>query len=518
MIEQNLIQQVKGIYTALESQYVLRLEADSAHESFAEFKEFFNDFASTSDHIAVEVVETPGTLRMVLVKDGKDTGVIFRCIPGGHEFTSLLLAVYNADGKGKTLPDEAISRRIKALKGPIHLTTYVSLSCTNCPDVVQALNVMALLHDNFTHEIVDGALFQAEADALHLQGVPAVMHEGKLVHGGRGEMAGLLDELEEKFGTETANLEAIRRNYDVVVIGGGPAGSAAAIYSARKGLNVAIVAERIGGQVKDTVGIENLISVPQTTGAELASNLGKHIGAYPIDVFENRKIESAALHGCPKEISVKGGDTFVAGAVIIATGASWRKLGVEGEADYLGRGVHFCPHCDGPFYKGKRVAVIGGGNSGIEAALDLAGICSHVTVLEFADKLLADNVLQEKARATENIEIFTMSQTTAVLGDGQKVTGLRVKDRNTEQEREISLDGIFVQIGLAPNTQAFAEQLELSPRREIQVDRTCRTSVSGVYAAGDCTDVPYKQIVVAIGEGAKASLSAFDDRVRGVIG
>ena len=492
MIEQNLIQQVKGIYTALESQYVLRLEADPAHESFAEFKEFFNDFASTSDHIAVEVVETPGTLRMVLVKDGKDTGVIFRCIPGGHEFTSLLLAVYNADGKGKALPDEAISRRIKALKGPIHLTTYVSLSCTNCPDVVQALNVMALLHGNFTHEIVDGALFQAEADALHLQGVPAVMHEGKLVHGGRGEMAGLLDELEEKFGTETANLEAIRRNYDVVVIGGGPAGSAAAIYSARKGLNVAIVAERIGGQVKDTVGIENLISVPQTTGAELASNLGKHIGAYPIDVFENRKIESAALHGCPKEISVKGGETFVA--------------------------VHFCPHCDGPFYKGKRVAVIGGGNSGIEAALDLAGICSHVTVLEFADKLLADNVLQEKARATENIEIFTMSQTTAVLGDGQKVTGLRVKDRNTEQEREISLDGIFVQIGLAPNTQAFADQLELSPRREIQVDRTCRTSVSGVYAAGDCTDVPYKQIVVAIGEGAKASLSAFDDRVRGVIG
>ena len=442
MIEPSLLQQVKGIYTALESQYVLRLEADPAHESFAEFKEFLNDFASTSDHIAVEVVETPGTLRMVLVKDGKDTGIIFRCIPGGHEFTSLIVAVYNADGKGKALPDEAVTRRIKALKGPIHLTSYISLTCTNCPDVVQALNVMALLHEDFTHEIVDGALFQAEADALHLQGVPAVMHEGKLVHGGRGEMAGLLEELEEKFGSNTASLEAIRRNYDVVVVGGGPAGSAAAIYSARKGLNVAIVAERIGGQVKDTVGIENLISVPQTTGAELATNLGKHIGAYPIDVFENRKIESAALQGCPKEISVKGGETFVAGA---------------------------------------------------------------------------DNVLQEKARATENIEIFTMSQTTAVLGDGQKVTGLRVKDRNTEQEREISLDGVFVQIGLAPNTQVFADQLELSPRREIQVDRTCRTSVSGVYAAGDCTDVPYKQIVVAIGEGAKASLSAFDDRVRGLI-
>ena len=308
--------------------------------------------------------------------------------------------------------------------------------------------------------------------------------------------------------------EKIERSYDLVVVGGGPAGSAAAIYSARKGLHVAIVAERLGGQVNDTVGIENLISVPKTTGPELAQHLGEHIEDYPIDLFVNRKVEQVNLDGEVKELHIKGGEVFLSKQIVIATGAGWRKLNVDGEADYLGRGVHFCPHCDGPFYKGKRVAVVGGGNSGVEAAIDLAGICSHVTVLEFADHLLADEVLQEKAKSLGNVEIFTLSQTTAVLGDGQKVTGVRVKDRTNDAEREIELDGIFVQIGLAPNTQPFAESLELSPRREIVVDATCRTSKVGVYAAGDCTTVPYKQIIVAMGEGAKAALSAFDDRVR----
>ena len=514
MLDQALLQQVRQIFAELNAQFTLAVYTDSANPHSAELKSFFSDFATTSSHLVVEQHEAPGHFEVKLLKDGADTGVVFRCIPGGHEFTSLLLAILNADGKGKNLPDETLVRRIQALRGPIHLTTYVSLTCTNCPDVVQALNIIALNHTDFTHEIVDGALFQDEVNQLHLQGVPAVFSGDKLVHSGRGELSQLLDELEENFGVEDLPAEKIERSYDLVVVGGGPAGSAAAIYSARKGLHVAIVAERLGGQVNDTVGIENLISVPKTTGPELAQHLGEHIEDYPIDLFVNRKVEQVNLDGEVKELHIKGGEVFLSKQIVIATGAGWRKLNVDGEANYLGRGVHFCPHCDGPFYKGKRVAVVGGGNSGVEAAIDLAGICSHVTVLEFADHLLADEVLQEKAKSLSNVEIFTLSQTTAVLGDGQKVTGVRVKDRTNDAEREIELDGIFVQIGLAPNTQPFAESLELSPRREIVVDATCRTSKVGVYAAGDCTTVPYKQIIVAMGEGAKAALSAFDDRVR----
>ena len=514
MLDQALLQQVRQIFAELSAQFTLALHTDSANPHSAELNTFFTDFATTSANLTVEQHEAPGRFEVKILKDGADTGIVFRCIPGGHEFTSLLLAILNADGKGKNQPDETIVRRIQSLRGPIHLTTYVSLTCTNCPDVVQALNIIALNHPNFTHEIVDGALFQEEVDRLHLQGVPAVFSGEKLVHSGRGELAQLLDELEENFGVEDLPVEKIERSYDLVVVGGGPAGSAAAIYSARKGLHVAIVAERLGGQVNDTVGIENLISVPKTTGPELAQHLGEHIEDYPIDLFVNRKVEEVRLDGDVKELHAKGGEVFLSKQIVIATGAGWRKLNVEGEADYLGRGVHFCPHCDGPFYKGKRVAVVGGGNSGVEAAIDLAGICSHVTLLEFADHLLADEVLQEKAKSLGNIEIFTLAQTTAVLGNGQKVTGVRVKDRTTDAEREIELDGIFVQIGLAPNTQPFAEELELSPRREIVVDATCRTSKVGVYAAGDCTTVPYKQIIVAMGEGAKAALSAFDDRVR----
>ena len=518
MLDSSILEQVKGVFASLSSDITLSVTRNSNDENSAEFSSFVEDIASTSDKIKT-VYQEGEQFSFSILRNGEETGISFRGIPNGHEFTSLLLAILNSDGQGKNLPDEAIAARIKSLKGEIRLQTYVSLTCTNCPDVVQALNVMALINPNISNEMVDGGLCQDEIQRLNIQGVPSVYVNGEPLHTGRGDLGILLQELEDKVGTDhDENAVQTVREYDVIVLGGGPAGASSAIYSARKGLRVAIVAERIGGQVNDTTGIENLISVTKTTGTQLAADLRTHINEYSIDVFDNRKVVSTNLKEAIKTVSVRGGETFTAPAIVIATGASWRRLGLPDEDKYIGHGEHFCPHCDGPFYKGKRVAVIGGGNSGIEAALDLAGICSHVTVLEFADKLLADNVLQEKARATENIEIFTMSQTTAVLGDGQKVTGLRVKDRNTEQEREISLDGIFVQIGLAPNTQAFAEQLELSPRREIQVDRTCRTSVSGVYAAGDCTDVPYKQIVVAIGEGAKASLSAFDDRVRGVIG
>ena len=431
MIDASIIQQVPDIFASLDSRYTLSAYISSEHESGAQMAEFLNDFATTSSHISVEYHEATGnTLNFDLLKEGRPTGITFRGIPNGHEFTSLLLAILNADGKGKNLPDEGIARRISALQGDIRLQTYISLSCTNCPDVVQTLNIFALLNPNISHEMVDGALFQDEVDAKGVQAVPSVFADGELLHVGRGSLGELLEKLEAKYPSASdaapSTGEPIHRHYDVVVVGGGPAGAAAAIYSARKGLKVAIVAERIGGQVKETVGIENLISIPYTTGSELADNLRTHLTHYPIELFENRRIEHTELEGKQKLISVVGGELFSAPAVIIATGAGWRRLNVDGEAEYIGRGVAFCPHCDGPFYAGKRVAVVGGGNSGIEAAIDLAGICQHVTVIEFMDSLKADQVLQDKVRSLPNVEIFTSTQTTKVVGNGEKLTALHI--------------------------------------------------------------------------------------------
>lgn len=377
MLETSILDQVRSVFQHLEARYIFHITYNPEHEQAQEFIGFLNNVASCSEKLSCLLTETdnPG-LEFTLLKEGVETGIKFRGIPSGHEFTSLLLAVLNADGKGKNLPDEAISRRIKALQGPVRLQTYVSLTCTNCPDVVQALNIITLLNPQITHEMVDGALYQEEVDALKIQGVPSVYANGKLLHVGRGSLGELLQKLEQTFGSAPQTDETpIQREFDVLVLGGSPAGASAAIYSARKGLRVAIVAERIGGQVKETVDIENLISVPQTTGTELANALRTHIEHYPIEIFEERKIEKVELQGREKSISVIGGEVFTAPAVIISTGASWRKLNVEGEAEYIGRGVAFCPHCDGPFYQGKHVAVIGGGNSGIEAAIDLAGIC-----------------------------------------------------------------------------------------------------------------------------------------------
>ena len=462
MLETSILDQVRSVFQHLEARYIFHITYNPEHEQAQEFIGFLNNVASCSEKLSCLLTETdnPG-LEFTLLKEGVETGIKFRGIPSGHEFTSLLLAVLNADGKGKNLPDEAISRRIKALQGPVRLQTYVSLTCTNCPDVVQALNIITLLNPQITHEMVDGALYQEEVDALKIQGVPSVYANGKLLHVGRGSLGELLQKLEQTFGSAPQTDETpIQREFDVLVLGGGPAGASAAIYSARKGLRVAIVAERIGGQVKETVDIENLISVPQTTGTELANALRTHIEHYPIEIFEERKIEKVELQGREKSISVIGGEVFTAPAVIISTGASWRKLNVEGEAEYIGRGVAFCPHCDGPFYQGKHVAVIGGGNSGIEAAIDLAGICKKVTIFEFADTLKADQVLQEKARNLPNVEIFTSSQTTKVDGNGENVTSIRIKDRLTGEERDYPLDGIFVQIGLAANSAPFRDSLE----------------------------------------------------------
>ena len=519
MLDSTILQQVTEIFRNLEADYTFRISYAPLREESSQLIEFLNDFASTSSHLNIEKYEAEGnTLCFSLLKNGKETGITFRGIPNGHEFTSLLLAVLNADGKGKNLPDEGIARRIQALQGDIRLQTYVSLTCTNCPDVVQTFNIMALLNPNIRHEMVDGALFQEEVDKLNVQAVPSVFANGKLLHVGRGSLGELLEKLEAVYQSApiASDSEPLHRKFDVLVLGGGPAGASAAIYSARKGLKVGVVAERIGGQVKETVGIENLISVPHTTGTQLADDLRTHLTQYPVELFENRRIELAELNGKEKKISVKGGETFSAPAVIIATGAGWRRLNVPGEAEYIGRGVAFCPHCDGPFYAGKEVAVVGGGNSGIEAAIDLAGICKKVTVIEFLDSLKADQVLQDKARSLPNVTIITSTQTTEVIGNGEKVTSLRLKNRQNGEEHNLALDGVFVQIGLSANSQPFREALEVSPIGEIKIDAHCRTNLPGVYAAGDVSSVPYKQIIIAMGEGAKAALSAFDDRVRGI--
>lgn len=516
MLDHAILDQLRGIFSSLDANYTLSAKYSSLRTEKDEMKSFLTSFASTSEHISVEFQELAdgNILEFEILKDGEATGIKFCGIPGGHEFTSLLLALLNADGKGKNLPDEELSRRIATLSCEIRLRTFVSLSCTNCPDVVQALNVVALMNSSVSHEMVDGALFADEADALQVQAVPSVYANGELLHVGRGSLGELLQKLEERFGATNVQIEAMKRSYDVIVVGGGPAGASAAIYSARKGLRVAVVAERIGGQVRDTVDIENLISVPHTTGTQLAEALRTHIDRYAIDLYEDRKIERAELLGDEKSIFTHGGEEFVAPAVIIATGAGWRRLNVAGETDYIGHGVAFCPHCDGPFYAGKDVAVIGGGNSGIEAAIDLAGICKKVIVYEYAETLRADTVLQEKARRLKNVEIHTSAQTTEVIGNGHKVTAIRVRDRISGAEAVTPLDGIFVQIGLSANSAPFRDQLETSPIGEIIIDAACRTNIAGVYAAGDVSSVPYKQIVIAMGEGAKAALSAFDDRIR----
>jgi alkyl hydroperoxide reductase subunit F len=515
MLDQGIKDQLHTHFATLSSDLTLSLFA-STHAKQAELRELLADVASCSDKITlVDRPEVVDGVQFDLLRNGQPTGIRFRGVPGGHEFTSLIVAILNADGKGK-LPDAGIQRRVKALLAPIRLRTYVSLTCTNCPDVVQALNQMALIHADFQHEMIDGELAEADIQTLGIQGVPAVVSGNTIVHVGRANFAELLETLEGRLGRSHAGDEPEQppQVYDVVVVGGGPAGASAAIYSARKGLKTAIVAQRLGGQVQETVGIENLISVTYTEGRRLAADLEKHLRTYAIDLLENRKVESITVHGKQKELHLQGGEVLQTGAVILATGAKWRELGIPGEKDYLNRGVAFCPHCDGPFYKGKRIAVVGGGNSGVEAAIDLAGICSHVTLVEYADQLKADDVLVRNLRALPNVAIITHARTTEVVGNGQTVTALRYQDRPTETIRELALDGVFVQIGLVPNSALAKDLVATNRMGEIIIDERCRTNVPGVYAAGDVSSVPFKQIVIAMGEGAKAALTAFEDRIR----
>ena len=449
-------------------------------------------------------------------RPGADISLRFAGIPMGHEFTSLVLALLQVGGHPSKASVEVIEQ-IRALKGEFSFETYFSLSCQNCPDVVQALNLMAVLNPNIHHVAIDGALFQAEVDERQVMAVPSVYLNG--VNFGQGRMG--LEEILAKLDTsgieKAAEKISAKAAFDVLVVGGGPAGSAAAIYAARKGIRTGVAAERFGGQVLDTMSIENFISVQETEGPKLVSALEAHVRQYDVDIMNLQRASSlvpAKNAGDLHEIRFESGATLKSKTVILATGARWREMGVPGEQEYKAKGVCFCPHCDGPLFKGKRVAVIGGGNSGVEAAIDLAGIVSHVTVFEFDSKLRADAVLQRKLFSLPNVNVITSALTSEVKGDGQKVTGLVYKNRDNGEFTTIDLEGIFVQIGLLPNTDWLKGTVELSPRGEIIVDARGETSLPGIFAAGDVTTVPYKQIVIAVGEGAKASLSAFDHLIR----
>lgn len=514
MLNDAIKEQLKGLFQGLSSVFTFSISLNPTHSSAEELREMLSDVAECSPKIIVEEV-VGSALQFDILKNGVHSGVTFRAVPNGHEFNSLLLAILNMDGIGKNMPDEFTVRRIKSLASSAKLTTYMSLTCTNCPDVVQALNQIAMLSEgNVTHEAVDGALYEEEVNAKGVQAVPTVYADGELLHVGRGGISEFLDKLEAKYGTQEGG-ELIEREYDLVVVGGGPAGATAAMYTARKGLKVAVVAEKIGGQVNETVAIENIPSVKHTVGSKLAQDLRAQLEEYNIDIFENRKIEVVESSNGVKKVMVKGGEAYLAPQIIASTGASWRRLGVVGESEYIGRGVAFCPHCDGPLFKDKTVAVIGGGNSGVEAVIDLAGICKKVIVVEFMESLKADVVLQDTMRELDNVEIYTSTQTVEIVGDGTKVTSLVVKDRESEEQLTIDLDGIFVQIGLSANSELFKDLVKTNRVGEIEVDRNGRTSVKGIYAAGDVTDVSYKQIVISMGEGAKAALAAFDDRIRG---
>ena len=516
MLDQNLLNAVKG-YSEKMTRPINFVLGSGEHPKRAELLDFLSQIASTSDKIIFNETDTdaslPSPISFKIMTEGKDTGIIFSGIPGGHEFTSLVLAILQSGGHTLKL-DEGIQKLVKRINQPLTFQTYISLSCHNCPDVVQALNQFALLNDNITNEMIDGGLFQEQVAANNIQGVPAVFLNGKPFANGKVDTAKLIEKLQEQYpdllNAVSDDAEQLERQ-DVTIIGGGPAGVAAAIYTARKGLKVTIVADRIGGQVKDTQGIENLISVPMTTGSELSANFIKHLGEYDITIKEHVSVkqltetsdENYAIH-------LNTGEQFETRSIILATGAQWRKLNVPGEEENIGNGVAYCPHCDGPFFKGKNVAVIGGGNSGVEAALDLAGIVKHVTVFEFADTLKADQVLINKAKSKDNIDIIASAATKEIKATDGKVTSIVYEDRSTGETKELELSAVFVQIGLVPNSEFVKGFVDMNRFGEIEIDERCQTDRKGIFACGDVTTVPFKQINIAMGEGSKAALAAFE--------
>lgn len=513
MLDNNIKAQLKAYFEKIIDPVIIEASLNDSQHS-ADMLTLLHEVAEQSNKITIKTDGThKNTPSFTVGKIGEPARIIFSGLPLGHEMTSFILAVLQVGGHPPKVETEIIDS-IRNLDGKLHFQTFISLSCHNCPDVVQALNLLAVINPNIEHEMIDGALFQDLVNQHQVMAVPTILLNGNAFGQGRME----IEEIIAKLDTNSAQKDATKLNakeeFDVLIIGGGPAGASAAIYAARKGIRTGVVTERFGGQVMDTLGIENFISVKKTQGPKLVQALEEHVKDYEVDIMNLQRVNALRKTDKNIEVELTNGAILKSKSVIISTGAHWREMNVPGEKEYRGKGVAYCPHCDGPLFKGKRVAVIGGGNSGVEAAIDLAGVVSHVTLIEFDTKLRADAVLQNKLTSLPNVTIITNALTKEALGDGNKVNALRYEDRASKTETTLALEGIFVQIGLLPNTDWLKDKIDLSPRGEIIIDHKGETSIPGVFAAGDCTTVPYKQIIIAMGEGAKASLSAFDYLIR----
>ncbi|WP_110112714.1 alkyl hydroperoxide reductase subunit F [Bacillus sp. CGMCC 1.16541] len=507
LLDANIKAQLDQYLQLLESDIVLKVSAGEDKVS-RDMLLLVDELATMSPRIKIENTELERTPSFSVNRIGEDTGVTFAGVPLGHEFTSLVLALLQVSGRAPKV-DQKVIDQIKNIKGEYTFESYISLSCHNCPDVVQALNLMSILNDGISHTMIDGAAYKDEVESKDIMAVPTVYLNGEEF--GSGRMT--IEEILNKMGSGPDAAEFANKDpYDVLVVGGGPAGASAAIYAARKGIRTGIIAERFGGQVMDTMGIENFISVKKTEGPKLVASLEEHVKDYGIDVMNlvrARRLEKKDLI----ELELENGAVLKSKTVILSTGARWRNVGVPGEAEFKNKGVAYCPHCDGPLFEGKHVAVIGGGNSGVEAAIDLAGIVKHVTVLEFMPELKADAVLQERLNSLPNVTVVKNAQTKEITGT-DKVNGITYVDRETEEEKHVELEGVFVQIGLVPNTDWLGDDIERTRIGEIVVDKHGATNIPGVFAAGDCTNTPYKQIIISMGSGATAALGAFDYLIR----
>ena len=516
MLDDTMKQQLRAYLAKLQRPIRLIASLDDGVGS-VELRALLQDIASLSDQVTFD--DSGSDARkpsFVIAREGETSGVRFAGIPLGHEFTSLVLALLWTGGHPPKVEAETLEA-IRQLDGDYRFEVYMSLSCHNCPDVVQAASLMAILNPRVQTTVIDGALFQAEVDERQIMAVPMTYLNGQVFASGRMTVEEIVAKLDVKSEEREAAKLSAKDLFDVLIVGGGPAGAAAAVYAARKGIRVGVAAERFGGQVNDTLAIENYISVLETDGPKFAAALEAQVRHYEVDIMNLQRADKlipASEPGGLVELQMANGGVLKAKSVILSTGARWRNVNVPGEQEYKNRGVAYCPHCDGPLFKGKRVAVIGGGNSGVEAAIDLAGIVQHVTLIEFADALKADAVLVSKLKSLPNVSIHLNAQTTEITGDGARVNGLGYKDRVSGETKHVELEGVFVQIGLVPNTEWLKGTVELSRFGEIVVDAKGHTNVPGVFAAGDCTTVPYKQIVIAAGEGAKAALSAFDHLIR----